>query len=658
MLDLDYSEYKQIFESTTNGIRVIDKDYNIIEVNKAYCNLFNLMENEAIGKKCYDLIGTSMCKTSDCPLNVILGGEDHAQYKMEIDHGNGTKIYYTSNISPLYDKDGKIIGIIEDFRDNIEYMRIVDELKIRESILASSINAIAVADLEGNLTYVNRSFLSMWEYDDIKEAFNKPISDYWQMGSSSKEALEYLFKRGKWINEGIIQRKDGSLSNIQILASMVIDEYDNPICIVTSFVDITELKKIKESKIRAQTALAIAKGNTDTVKSIMDAVVIAIAITDLDGKINRFNKGFTETFGFSSDVIGKSPANFVANEDVIKVSSAIKKCLENGHASNVECSAQTYDGKKIEVLIDLTLMKDSKDIPNGIIVVIRDITEQKQAIETQKHLSRELIHKNKELEQVIRIVSHDLRSPLVNIQGFSNELEDSINQIKSIIANKDEISHIIDKISPILNDDIPDMLKYILVSVSKIDSLLSGLLRISRLGRATLNIDEIDMNKIISDVICTSEYQIQQTNTMVEVGDLPSCFGDKNQINQVFSNLLNNALKYLDPNRKGKINIYGWNENGKSIYCVKDNGIGIAPEYQEKIFDMFYRINPSSTQGEGLGLNIVRKIIERHNGKIWVESKHGEGSKFFVSLPRGRNLVSTNFALLESENSLSDTQGV
>ncbi|MGB9597086.1 MAG: PAS domain S-box protein, partial [Candidatus Poribacteria bacterium] len=406
---LELIDFEQILQSTTNAIRIIDKDFNILKINKAYSDLFGVDEYDSIGKKCYEVLGSSLCHTSDCPLEVILNGEKNAQYEMQIETINGNVIKYISNIKPLYGSDGKLIGIMEDIKDITELKRIEDEIKIRDSILASSINAIAVADLDGRITYINSSFLNMWECS-IKEAMSKPITDYWQMGNNPADALSFLFKRGKWVSEGVIKRKDGSLGYIQILASMVIDETDMPICIVTSFVDITELKKIKESKLRAQTALAIAKANTDTIKSIMDAVVIAIAITDLEGAIVKYNKGFSETFGFDSQNQGKNLTDFIAKEDIPKVLDAIKKCIEDGHSSNIECSAMSENKGKIIVIIDLTLMKDSRGATTGIIAVIRDITEQRKSEETRERLSNELINKNKELEQMIRIVSHDLRS--------------------------------------------------------------------------------------------------------------------------------------------------------------------------------------------------------------------------------------------------------
>jgi two-component system, chemotaxis family, sensor kinase Cph1 len=637
-IGLDYNWCKQIFQSTSDGMRIIDKDFNVIGVNNTYSKLFGIDEDDAVGKKCYEILGSSMCHTPDCPLMVILNGETYAEYEMQTDDIDGNKINYISNVRPFYDSDGEILGIIEDIKDTTEYKRVIDEVKIRDSILASSINAIAVADLDGRLTYVNRAFLDMWEHD-VRRAFSKPITEYWQMESSAIEALGFLYKKGKWVSEGIINRIDGSLSYIQILASMVIDETDNPICIVTSFIDITELKRVKESKLRAQTALAVAKSNTDTIKSIMDAVVIAIAITDLDGKMIRINKGFTETFGFGIELINKNPTDFIVEKDIPKVLNGMNECVQNGYASSIECSAITNDKEEIIVIIDLTLMRDSRGTPTGIIVVIRDITEQKRSAETRERLSNELMHKNKELEQLIRIVSHDLRSPLVNIQGFSNELGRACDELRSIIDEEILASDVTEKISPILNEEVPEMLKYILISVSKIDSLLSGLLRISRLGRATLNINNIDMNELMTNVIGAFEFQIKQAGVTLTVDDLPPCIADEEQINQVFSNLLNNALKYLDQKRVGTIHITGRNEAGESIYSIEDNGLGIAPEHQERIFDMFYRLNPNTTPGEGLGLNIVRKVLDRHNGKVWVESEYQKGSKFFISLPTSKELV-------------------
>jgi signal transduction histidine kinase/CheY-like chemotaxis protein len=277
-----------------------------------------------------------------------------------------------------------------------------------------------------------------------------------------------------------------------------------------------------------------------------------------------------------------------------------------------------------------------KRLPNGDTVWdgwVRDITDRKAAEEELRRLNDALSRKNKELEQVVYISSHDLRSPLVNIQGFTKELGNSIKELFSIVQNKGVPKDLRKKVMPIIEEDIPESMQYILSSIFKMDSLLTGLLNLSRLERAAIKIKKLNMNKLISKVINTFEFHIKKGNAKLEISDLPPCRGDEIQINQVFSNLIDNALKYLDPNRQLIIKISGYKYMDQSIYCVEDNGIGIAPEHQEKIFDIFQQLDPKESHGEGLGLTIVRQIMDKHNGKIWLESEVGKGSKFYVSLP-------------------------
>ncbi len=258
----------------------------------------------------------------------------------------------------------------------------------------------------------------------------------------------------------------------------------------------------------------------------------------------------------------------------------------------------------------------------------------------QRRLLAQLAEKNKELGQVIYVTSHDLRSPLVNIQGFARELNFSLDEIGSILDKMDPIPQDIkDKIDPILHEDIPESLKYIEAGISKMDGLLSGLLKLSRVDRMPSTFAVIDMNQLMSDIINAFEFQVKEKKVNTRVDLLPPCVGDEMKVNQLFSNLLSNALKYLDPGRPGKISITGEKKPGGYyvVYCVEDNGIGISKEHQEKIFEIFHRLNPDETDGEGLGLTIVNRIASRHNGGVWVDSQPGVGSKFFVSLPTALN---------------------
>ena len=248
-----------------------------------------------------------------------------------------------------------------------------------------------------------------------------------------------------------------------------------------------------------------------------------------------------------------------------------------------------------------------------------------------KHMLDELTYRNKEMEQIMYVTSHDLRSPLLNIQGFSKELVKDIEKVCQKLNENSTSSAVKEELAETLEEDIPEAIKFILVSSSKMDTLLSGLLRLSRMGRVRLTLKRLDMNKLMEDVIGAFEYNIKEAGVTLHVDELPSCNGDEAQISQVFSNLIDNALKYLDPNRKGVIRISGTRQ---LVYSVEDNGIGIEERHQDKAFEIFHRLNPvDSMAGEGLGLSIVRRILDRHGGKIWVESKPGKGSKFLVSLP-------------------------
>jgi signal transduction histidine kinase len=251
----------------------------------------------------------------------------------------------------------------------------------------------------------------------------------------------------------------------------------------------------------------------------------------------------------------------------------------------------------------------------------------------REQLNKILEEKNEELQQVINVTSHDLRSPLVNIHGFSSMLENLVKEVAALSDSTEIPPSVADKLRPLVTKDIPEALNFILRGASKMDRLLQGLLQFNRLGRAPLVVKPLDMDSILSDIAVSMEFQIQKSMASLEVGSLPPCLGDESQINQVFTNLIDNALKYLDPERRGIIRVSGQVENGQALYCVEDNGIGIDPSCFGKIFEMFHRLDPESAEGDGLGLTAVRRMLDRQNGSIWVESKTGEGSVFSVSLP-------------------------
>ncbi len=272
---------------------------------------------------------------------------------------------------------------------------------------------------------------------------------------------------------------------------------------------------------------------------------------------------------------------------------------------------------------------------NQFACIFTDITERKKTRQKLIQLNADLATKNDELEQMVYVVSHDLRSPLVNIDGYGRELNYSIDEVQIILDNT-EPAQLPQALSRVLHGDIQDSLKYIRASTSKMDKLLSGLLKLSRSGRAKLSIDVLDMNKLITGIIDATEYLIKKDGIQVTVDTLPQCAGDADQVNQIFSNIISNALKYLSPKRSGTVHISGQIEGENSLYCIEDGGLGIDQAHLNKIFELFHRLNPMESKGEGLGLTIVKRAVDRLNGKVWVESEPDVGSRFFVSLPHNK----------------------
>lgn len=253
-----------------------------------------------------------------------------------------------------------------------------------------------------------------------------------------------------------------------------------------------------------------------------------------------------------------------------------------------------------------------------------------------EQLNAELLRKNKYLEQILYASSHDIRSPLVNVQGFGKELANAISELTSILKEVTIPEGDQQRYAELMKEEIPETLEYIQAGILKIEALNQGLLLVSRLGQKDLVLTTIDMNRLIIGMLKTFEFQLKENGIKVSVGDIPVCRGDADQIERVFSNLVDNAIKYRDPKKEGTIIITGQRDGDECSYSVEDNGIGIPEDYQKKIFGMFHRLNPRETEGDGLGLTIVSRILERHNGEIGVESQPGKGSKFFIHLPSNR----------------------
>ena len=246
-----------------------------------------------------------------------------------------------------------------------------------------------------------------------------------------------------------------------------------------------------------------------------------------------------------------------------------------------------------------------------------------------------LAQKNEEVEAFVYVVSHDLRAPLVNLQGFSNELERSCKELESALAAVPLPAASEARIRSLVSDDIAGSLRFIRAGTSKIQRLIDALLTLSRTGKHDYRRDSVDVDALVEQTLMTLRQSIAGSGAQVSVEPLPAAMGDATAIGQVFANLISNALKYLQPGRPGRIVVGGEASGGVAHYWVCDNGAGIPANSQRRLFQVFQRFHPELAAGEGMGLAIVKRIVERHGGKVWAESVEGAGTTFHINLFSG-----------------------
>lgn len=369
--------------------------------------------------------------------------------------------------------------------------------------------------------------------------------------------------------------------------------------VLSMFYDVTD-------QVVAQDALKRSEART---RALLEAIPDMIFELDSKGHILQFIPSATlEPLRPPAEFVGKH-LSFVMPPEVVKQAMfAVERTLESGLLQVFEYQLPEYEDNNY---YEASVIRNDAD---SVIAMIRDITARKWAATERENLIGELENKNAELEQFTYTVSHDLKSPLITIMGFLGYLRDDIEK-----GNKERLEADMQRISD---------------ATGKMQKLLGDLLELSRVGRLVNDPENVEMNEIVADVIELLHGQISEKNIDVQVdNDLPTLYVDRQRVTEVFQNLIENATKFFGEQPHPVIRI---GQNGQlndvPVLFVKDNGVGIEPEFKERIFGLFNKLDAQS-EGTGIGLALVKRIIEYHGGRIWVESEPGHGATFFFTLP-------------------------
>lgn len=598
-----------IFESISDSVLVLDLDSKVIDANHASLDFLQMTKEELIGRHCYELFHNTDGPPENCPhIKLLKTGKPCCE---EMDVQSFGRIFAVS-VSPVYDEHGKIVKTIHIAKDITEQRQSKQALEESEARFRMSFNQgyqfAVLMDINGIVIEANELCHKATALTR-EEVVGKHFRDlpWWPEGPKEPEAIDedIALALAGHIAEREVTYIDrfGNRRQAERTIGAIYDSDQQPIFLLGQALDITERKRYEEKIER------LAKFPSENPNPVMRI--------RSDGELIYHNT--------ASDCILKwwniSPENRVPGQKL----SIVKKALHSNQCENHEFDCK--DGTYMLNFVPIAEM--------GYVNIYGfNITALKKAEKNQEQLLKALSHKNEELESIIYISSHDLRSPLVNISGYSSELETLAREIESEVNRRKTSGSSTERLTDIIQHDIPECLKYISAGTNKMDTLLDGLLRLCRIGRTELKFCCVDANMLLKTVLDSMQYQINEIHAHIEINPLPACIADPEQLSQIFSNLIDNAIKYRDPNRSLTIQIDGIPANHTVTYRIGDNGLGIQPEYHLKIFEIFHQLHPQSgIRGEGLGLTIAKRAINRMNGSIDVESEFGHGSTFILTLP-------------------------
>jgi two-component system sensor kinase FixL len=517
---------------------------------------------------------------------------------------DGQTKWYLSSWNPLINKEKKQVGVLGTGLDITERKRVEETLRESEmkfrSVVESANDAIILVNDSGNIISCNKGAQAIFGYTQ-EELLDKPLD--FLISEQHKNDIRLGWFKLTGSKHSIIGRtvelrglrKNGSEFPLELsLADWKIGEVTFYSGIIR---DITERKR--------------TEGKLYEINAALENAVDGISFLDMQGRYLSVNRAYANIFGCNvNEMIGMEWQKTVHPNDLEREINAHKEMLKSGKVK-FESRGFRKDGSTFYQEVTIIKNTDKNGQLKGHYRFVRDVTERKMAEERQARLLKELESANQELNDFAYIVSHDLKAPLRAIGSLAN-------WILTDYADK-------------FDKEGKEQMDLLLSRVKRMHDLIEGILQYSRAGRIREEKVEVNLNELVPGVI---DMIAPPENVEIKIeNELPTILCERIRIQQVFQNLLTNAIKFMDK-PKGKIKVGCVEDNGYWRFSIADNGPGIEEKHFAKIFQIFQTLSPRDEfESTGIGLSVVKKIIEMYGGKVWVESKVGYGSTFFFTLP-------------------------
>lgn len=484
----------------------------------------------------------------------------------------------------------------------------LDRLQAREALYRTLIEQAPIpmaVHREETFVFINPAGLRLLGAGSPEDVLGRSVWDFVDRESRElvRERLRKLHRR-----EAVpftverLRRLDGSTFLGEVKGVPITLEGEPAVLVVLR--DVTE-------RVHAEEHLLDQK---DQYRHLVEEINEVIFQLDAEGRFTYVSPAIERMSGYTAgDLVGRSFTELIHPDDLAGLQESFERTLA-GHLEPYEFRVVLRDGSYRHIRTSSrVILQDGH--PVGVRGLATDITERKQAEAEREHLIAELEAKNRELERFTYTVSHDLKSPLFTIRGFLGLLEED-----SLAGDLDQV-----------REDI----RHIQNATETMQRLLDDLLTLSRVGRITNPPEAIPLTSLVNEAVERVTGQIRARGVEVRIApDLPEVYGDRTRLVDVLQNLIENAVKYAGEGAHPVIEIGGATHGNRVEVFVRDNGPGIPPQYHEKVFGLFERLD-NKTEGTGIGLALVKRIVEVHGGRVWIDSSGtGDGCTVRFTLPR------------------------